>query len=1075
MAESIKKFIIKDAHGGTKESGSFSVVGEVHVNLVPGYGEPYADSEYVNGILTITIHNIEGNGITEITTDSQEGDEAVNTVTIKTNANPEGVTLEVRNGSRGNGIASISEVLSPEDGGTNTHTITDTDGNEHVIHTVNGHEGKQGHQGDSVLVGEGDLPLAHTTGLSNQKAMSQVGVTDAIQQGMISNGVTTETQNVNYYIQNSSNAWKVDATTGQFTSSGAWRSIQIDLEDDMKSIVLPATSEVRGYAFVTNDGTRISGGDANSGTVTLDADEAMRAGSTKFRCCVNDISASRTSIAITIKRETFSWPQKYTEIGDNEDGWMTQKAVTQALNDINESLDGELDDIKVSNGEETTVVFKPYYSNGSTTGFYVNANTGQFVASASHRSIELDLTKDIKIIKYVAYAYTGSIPGGYAFVKSDGTYVSGVNTRTSGLTTIDAATPISLGASKFRCCINTLSGSSIELTIVKETFSWPQKYTEIGRNENGWMTQEAVTRELIDIKKGSFANVSATAINSIAAGSEWTGVGDTFTAASGTTYKVLNIGYVQKGDIFRITRSAVFSAQHDYYCRLTVCLSDSEPDVGVSFTKLARTSDVVVDMQFEVPADGYLSVAAYVSSGAAPTISKATMWREDIENQIASMGSNTQIKTYHVSEENGDDTNDGLSESTAFATVSKALSVSGSDVSLSLHGNFFTPIIISGKNAVRIRGNDARIIIGDKIDDAVLVSGQTNVYVKEMASFPQEYVSSGVNYGLWLWQEGIEDPSSAVTAYDKHPLQKGRGYRLPYTKIPRVDGSITTASAAIEAIEQSETPVYFYDSSSHNLYFSITSGSDLSENPVWVKKTSYYACDIQCNELLMDKVESYFGVVNLDCISSKLVGCTSLFASHGFRWSNANAVTGSATFVRCEAGGCFYSDGNGDGFGSKVGGSILIDCWAHDCFDDGYSEHGGSESTIIGGLFEHNGKGGVVPSSTRITLYGVMARYNGFRTSTPAGFCFVKQSSPVMGYLLNCTSYGNTNNYLINGMDCVMICEGCHSKDADPSGYGYRNPNGYATVILRNCTHSGTGTAKYNIFRIENDINNIVE
>lgn len=101
MAESIKKFIIRDKHGATKEQGSFSVVGGVQVELVPGYGEPYAESEYVDGILTITIHNIEGNGITDITTDSQEGDEAVNTVTIKTNDNQEGVVMEIRNGSRG--------------------------------------------------------------------------------------------------------------------------------------------------------------------------------------------------------------------------------------------------------------------------------------------------------------------------------------------------------------------------------------------------------------------------------------------------------------------------------------------------------------------------------------------------------------------------------------------------------------------------------------------------------------------------------------------------------------------------------------------------------------------------------------------------------------------------------------------------------------------------------------------------------------------------------------------------------------------------------------------------------------
>lgn len=187
MAESIKKFIIKDAHGGTKESGSFSVVGEVHVDLVPGYGEPYADSQYVNGILTITIHNIEGNGITEITTNSQEGDEAVNTVTIKTNANPEGVTLEVCNGSRGNGIASISEVLSPDDGGVNTHTITDTDGNEHVFHTKNGRKGDKGDQGDSAVYNPDDpdtpvFEMASTTGQSTTKAMTQKAVTDALNQ-----------------------------------------------------------------------------------------------------------------------------------------------------------------------------------------------------------------------------------------------------------------------------------------------------------------------------------------------------------------------------------------------------------------------------------------------------------------------------------------------------------------------------------------------------------------------------------------------------------------------------------------------------------------------------------------------------------------------------------------------------------------------------------------------------------------------------------------------------------------------------------------------------------------------------
>lgn len=151
MAESIKNFIIKDAHGGTKESGSFSVVGEVHVNIVPGYGEPYADSEYINGTLTITIHNIEGNGITEITTNSQEGDEAVNTVTIKTNDNPKGVVLEVRNGSRGQ--------VGPQ--------------------------GPQGIPGEGAIwTGEGEeiMTLEQKTGQAINKAMSQKAVSELVEE-----------------------------------------------------------------------------------------------------------------------------------------------------------------------------------------------------------------------------------------------------------------------------------------------------------------------------------------------------------------------------------------------------------------------------------------------------------------------------------------------------------------------------------------------------------------------------------------------------------------------------------------------------------------------------------------------------------------------------------------------------------------------------------------------------------------------------------------------------------------------------------------------------------------------------
>ena len=178
---SISKYVIRDEHGNIIAQSGFSVVAGTNVGITPGHGVPYAESEYVDGILTIILHNVEGNGITEIVTDSQEGDEAINTITIKTNNNPEGVSFEVRNGSKGNtgnGIADITEERSEEDGGTNTIHILLDDGTELIVHTMNGHTGAQGatvHYDAAT-----DIVLDTKTGDSEVMGMTQKAVTDYV-------------------------------------------------------------------------------------------------------------------------------------------------------------------------------------------------------------------------------------------------------------------------------------------------------------------------------------------------------------------------------------------------------------------------------------------------------------------------------------------------------------------------------------------------------------------------------------------------------------------------------------------------------------------------------------------------------------------------------------------------------------------------------------------------------------------------------------------------------------------------------------------------------------------------------
>ena len=86
--------------------------------------------------------------------------------------------LKGEKGDRGNGITSILIEESQIDGGANVITINTTDNPSGQTFSVN--NGKRGAQGDSVLVGQGDLPLTHVLGTSAEKAISQKGMTEAL-------------------------------------------------------------------------------------------------------------------------------------------------------------------------------------------------------------------------------------------------------------------------------------------------------------------------------------------------------------------------------------------------------------------------------------------------------------------------------------------------------------------------------------------------------------------------------------------------------------------------------------------------------------------------------------------------------------------------------------------------------------------------------------------------------------------------------------------------------------------------------------------------------------------------------
>ena len=86
----------------------------------------------------------------------------------------------------------ITNVTASVDSNVGTPSVTPTWNNgtlDLAFHNIKGQKGDDGAvgatgpQGDSVLVGQGDLPLAHVLGNDNTKAISQKGITDVMESG----------------------------------------------------------------------------------------------------------------------------------------------------------------------------------------------------------------------------------------------------------------------------------------------------------------------------------------------------------------------------------------------------------------------------------------------------------------------------------------------------------------------------------------------------------------------------------------------------------------------------------------------------------------------------------------------------------------------------------------------------------------------------------------------------------------------------------------------------------------------------------------------------------------------------
>lgn len=438
----------------------------------------------------------------------------------------------------------------------------------------------------------------------------------------------------------------------------------------------------------------------------------------------------------------------------------------------------------------------------------------------------------------------------------------------------------------------------------------------------------------------------------------------------------------------------------------------------------------------------------------------------DWERRSIKAGESTVNTTavMYVDAVNGNDTNPGTSESAALATFAAAFAKTGVDTTIILIGDTTERLNIKTKSSQRSirligkRGLVNRIICGTKIDSGTLVAGTTNVYQTPLSSF------SAADH-FQLFQHEVFDESTLIPDNERHPLQRGKTYRCDSTKITRV--------TSLDAVKTSPGYTFFYDTGAQMLYVKIKEGTTLAANPVYIPGGSGISGNDGSVAFEMVNIECWYGSVSLKfCHGGRAIDCAAKYAFGGAAWSWDAAI--GLELIRCEATRAFSGSTTGDGFNAhstttdpasaKHTVATIINCWSHDNNDDGYSDHERCETTIIGGLFEYNVKGGLTPAyGCHDTIYNAYCR-----KQVNNGIALVGSATEAEGgrgsqiSVIGCICENNTNNYYVSGdksgkdenfgkfVNCISL---------NGSKYGYLC-GANARIELNNCTDSGSQTAK---------------
>ena len=761
----------------------------------------------------------------------------------------------------------------------------------------------------------------------------------------------------------------------------------------------------------------------------------------------------------------------------------TATTAAAAAQDVADNVEGEVSELKSALKQTAEVANQIVYYSQKASGTYrtISYDVDEYDVTINGTS---DSTIKLKLTNGVSGAISSSYPGAWEKtipLKSGRKYKLGINV-------------ISGTASETPPNVVVLDNDNVQLASIPVADGNAQVFSGIGKNvlvyvyvTNGrggtnlkfrvtlldvtdaYNQNAQIEENAADIERlsGIVNNMPVTGEETLTSGGFYASgsnaVGDTATLGSSSNgkYGIFDISYAEGGTIEIETSSVTESST-------TVSLfCDSDHKILSKFVTSDSLviSDGVYKGRLAVPINTkYLQYSVYKGAGTI-TLSQ--------KHKSVTDANNTMYVTV-----DGSDDNDGLSISTAKATVSAAIG-DGAKTILVGGGTYEQQIDLSrAKGDIKIvpavKDGLPVFVAPDSLiaTEETAVSGTTKVYSSECAkTFDSKIV--------WIFQDGVPDASTEIDADDRHPLQRGRQYRCGDTRI--VKCSANNTADAITEIENASGYKWYLDSDNDTIYFSRPQSVSVS-NPIRtsfggalfsnISRADFLHITGICVKYMYMNIGGCVNAVISDC------ECHNAMAEAGFRWSRGVGVK----FYRCEASQIFYSTTSGDGFNahSDTTGDafahqttcMLFDCWGHDCCDDGYSDHERCEISIYGGLFENNGGGGVTPAQgSHCTCYNVLSRYNSeadfFYTGNPS-----VDEGGVGGQIAcyGCVSQGNGSGkgYRLNGSAIEGLFVNCVCIDRDTAFYAESTGSGSQVGTLVNCTTVNCTTQKSSNYTVKN-------